>query len=67
MIIFNSSKESTCLEDVPAERNFDVNPTKLAALDFMIGADDQCKLIYGPTAAFCTLSRYNAVKVSYCS
>ena len=43
--------KATCLDDVPAEGEFDVNATRLVGLDF--NADEQCKAQFGPTAVFC--------------
>ena len=60
MLLYNSSGKGVCLEDVPAEQEFDVNATRLVGLDF--NADKQCKVQFGPTAVFCPLSF--AIKVS---
>ena len=60
MLLYNSSGKGACLEDVPAEEDFDVNATKLVGLDF--NADKQCKVQFGHTAVFCPLSF--AIKVS---
>ena len=40
-----------CLEDVPAEGEFDIDATRLVGLEF--NADEQCRARYGPSAVFC--------------
>ena len=47
----NSSGRSACLDDVPAEAEFDVNATAFVGLEF--SADEQCRAQYGRTAVFC--------------
>lgn len=51
LYITNSSGSGACLEDVPAQKEFDVDATQLVGLDF--NADEQCRAQYGPTAVFC--------------
>ena len=48
---FISSGRAACLEDVPAEAEFDINTTALIGLNF--SADEQCRALHGPTAVFC--------------
>ena len=60
-IIHNSSGNSICLEDTPAEGEFEVNPTELVGIKF--NADEQCKAQYGPNADFCPFSF--SIQVSY--
>ena len=52
--VLDSSKHSACLKDVhmPAQDEFEVNPTKLVGLEF--NADDQCKIQYGPKSTLCS-------------
>ena len=50
----NSSGNGACLEDVPAQGQFDVDATRLVGLDF--NADEQCRAQYGPSAVFCPFS-----------
>ena len=44
---FISSGRAACLEDVPAEAEFDINTTALIGLNF--SADEQCRALHGPT------------------
>ena len=49
-----SSEMSTCLDDVPINTQFKVNPNELPGLNYT--ADDQCRAEYGPSARFCPFS-----------
>ena len=49
-----SSRFATCLEDVPTNTEFDVDPNELVGLTYT--ADDQCRAEYGPSAVFCPFS-----------
>ena len=49
-----------CLEDVPAQGEFDVDATKLVGLEF--NADEQCQAQFGPSAVFCPFNF--AIKVN---
>ena len=46
-----SSELSTCLDDLPTNTQFKVNPNELPGLNYT--ADDQCRAEYGPSAQFC--------------
>ena len=54
MLLNNSTGNGACLEDVPAQGEFDVDATRLVGLDF--NADEQCRAQYGPSAVFCPFS-----------
>ncbi|XP_065917760.1 A disintegrin and metalloproteinase with thrombospondin motifs 4-like [Dysidea avara] len=51
---FINSEMSTCLDDVPINTQFKVNPNELPGLNYT--ADDQCRAEYGPSARFCPFS-----------
>ena len=61
--ITNSSGSGVCLEDVPAQGEFDVDSTALVGLDF--NADEQCRAQYGPTAVFCPFNFATDVRSLY--
>ena len=46
-----SSSNSACLNDAPAEGDFDVDATILVGLEY--NADQQCKAQFGSTAVSC--------------
>ena len=50
----HSSGRGMCLEDIPAQGEFDVDATKLVGLEF--NADEQCQAQYGPDAVSCPFS-----------
>ena len=50
-LLIHSSGSGVCLEDVPAQGEFDVDATRPVGLDF--NADEQCRAQYGPSAVFC--------------
>ena len=49
--ILYSSSSSACLNDIPAEGEFDVNATILVGLEY--NADKQCKAQFGSAAVPC--------------
>ena len=53
-VLLYSSGFATCLDDVPTNTQFDVDPNELVGLTYT--ADDQCRTEYGPSAVFCPFS-----------
>ena len=61
----HSSGSGTCLEDTPAQGEFDVDATKLVGLEF--NADEQCRAQYGPNAVSCPFNFALDVRSSLCT
>ena len=53
-----------CLEDTPAQKEFDKDATKLIGLEF--NADKQCRAQYGPNAVSCPFKFALDVRSSLC-
>ena len=51
IFLIYSSSSSACLNDIPAEGEFDVNATILVGLEY--NADEQCKAQFGSAAVSC--------------